>query len=175
MLTLTSSDDAVNPIQRDWRKLQMRLKRRKLMDDYLKVIETKEDGREHIHVIFRGSWIAKWLLSQMWEEIRHSPVVDIRKVWAGKKSKRRVASYLAKYMSKELFHRYSWSWNWVYKGFVGTWQKAKRLFRLFQDAKGGKPTFGQFLSLWQTHLRERSPPGPFLAFLSLQVRTAQGW
>lgn len=175
MLTLTSSDDAVNPIQRDWRRLQMRLKRRGIMHDYLKVIETKDDWREHLHIVFRGTWVAKSLISAMWQDIHQSPVVDVRKIRSGKRNKRGVASYLAKYMAKELFHRYSWSWGWVYRGFVRTWQEAKHLFHLFKDAEGGKPTFGQFLNLWQTHLRDRSPPARFLGFLQLQVRTAQGW
>jgi len=126
-LTLTSSTYAPEDIQRSWRKIYMRMKRRGLITGYIKVPEHTEAGAMHLHVLFRGKYISQALLSSWWEEIHHSPVVDIRsfRPYGGK---RRVASYMAKYMSKEGAHRYSWSWGWVWRGFCNDWRQLKSAF-----------------------------------------------
>ena len=54
LITLTSSPDAPQDIQRSFRKLIMRLKRRGVLKDYIKVIENTENGAQHIHMCFRG-------------------------------------------------------------------------------------------------------------------------
>lgn len=170
LVTLTSSDQALNPIQQDFRRLIMRLRRRRLLQDYLKVIEIKNPYREHIHMCFRGSYIEQAFLSNLWQHLHQSPVVDIRKVKAGKRNKRGVANYLAKYMSKEMYRRYSWSWGWVYKGFVKVWKDSLRIFRAIQGHFLEAIPFYHFLDLWRLHLRSRSPPQGFLHFLTLKLR-----
>lgn len=165
LITLTSSDTAPADIQTSFRKLAMRLRRRGLLTAYLKVIETKDDWRQHIHLIFRGPYLAKAMLSFLWTELHNSPIVDIRKVDLRYKSKRRVASYLAKYMAKELFRRYSWSWEWVYKGFVATWTAAKRLLFSLSPPEMFTQLWPHFLHLWANHCKNHDPPGPYLEFL----------
>jgi len=165
LITLTSSNEAVNPIQQDFRRLMMRLQRRKLVTGYLKVIETKDDWREHIHLCFRGSYIAKAYLSYLWNLLHQSPIVDIRAIKQGKGHKRRVANYLAKYMVKEFVRRYSWSWAWVYKGFVKVWKQAVTIFMRLKALYHSKADFGAFLKLWGLHLHTASPPDEFLGFL----------
>lgn len=122
---------------------------------------------------FRGSYIEQAYLSALWQHIHQSPVVDIRRVKAGKRNKRGVANYLAKYMSKELVKRYSWSWGWVYKGFVATWKKALSLWRGISLYIHPRDFFFNFLALWQLHLRTHSPPDDFLTFLQAKRKQAE--
>lgn len=128
-LTLTSGPDSPPDIQRSFRALYMRLKRRGLIEGYIKVPEYTRKGRQHLHVLFRGQYIAQVTLSRWWNDIHRAPVVDIRKVYYHH-SPRKVASYMAKYMSKERAGRYSWNWTWVWRGFCRDWQRLKRLFNL---------------------------------------------
>lgn len=165
LITLTSSDEAPHDIQRSFRKLTMRLRRRQLCQDYLKVIEVKDDGREHIHMCFRGKFIEQAYLSEQWNEIHKSPIVDIRRVKKGYRNKRGVAGYLAKYMAKELFRRYSWSWGWVYKGFVKTWTAAKSMIYGYIRLGGHSWLWGDLLQLWRLHLRRNLTPEIFLFML----------
>lgn len=134
-LTLTSSDAAPEDIQRSWRCLYMRLKRRGLMTGYIKVPEVDENGRKHLHILFRGSYIDQSLIKKMWSQIHLSSIVDIRFV-KPRYTVRRMAAYMAKYMSKELAGRYSWSWLWVWKGFCRDWRIYKRWWWLYVYHEG---------------------------------------
>lgn len=150
-LTLTSSDAAPEDIQRSWRCLYMRLLRRGLIKGYIKVPETAPDGRQHLHVLFRGSYIEQQLIKRMWESIHRSSIVDIRLVRVGR-NPGRVANYMAKYMSKDAAGRYSWSWWWVWPGFCRHWTVYKRWYWLFLDRQG-KTTFSNLLFGWDCILR----------------------
>lgn len=124
----------------------MRLKRRGLMEGYIKVPELSKNGKQHLHVLFRGSYIDQVVISKWWKEIHHAKIVDIRKMKYGR-SKRSLACYMAKYMSKENIYRYSWNWGWVWRGFVKDWTDLKRRFfalqKVFPNAK-----FSYILSVW---------------------------
>lgn len=124
-ITLTSSNDAPADFQRSFRKLYMRLKRRTMLVDYIRVAELTKRGVRHEHILFRGTYIQQSYLSYLWNQIHRSPVVDIRAIrdWG---SKRRVAGYVAKYLSKASCGRTSYSWGWVFKGFVGQWELLKK-------------------------------------------------
>lgn len=124
-LTLTSSDAAPEDIQRSWRCLYMRLKRRGLLAGYIKVTEVAEDGRKHLHILIRGPYIEQALIKQMWSQIHQSSIVDIRLAKPRRRG-RQMANYMAKYMAKEGAGRYSWSWAWVWRGFVRHWTIYKR-------------------------------------------------
>jgi hypothetical protein len=124
-LTLTSSNQSPDTCQRSWRVLYMRLKRRGLIEGYIKVPEPSKNGKQHLHVLFRGEYILQALISEMWQEIHGAKIVDIRKV-KGKRTKAQLAGYMAKYMAKDNTFRYSWSWGWVWRGFVRDWEQLKR-------------------------------------------------
>lgn len=152
-LTLTSSPDAPCDIQRSWRKLYMRLKRRGLISGYIKVPEQTKSGLQHIHIIYRGCYISQAYVSAMWQKIHKSKVVDIRMVkLSGTKAK--VANYLAKYMSKESAGRYSWSWYWVWPGFCRHWQLYKSWYT-HHLINNGIGTFATLLRGWRWWLHER--------------------
>lgn len=147
----------------------MRLKRRGVLADYIRVIELTEAGAEHIHMIYRGDYVDQQLLSHLWNDIHQSPIVDIRKIWGKRSRYKRVAGYLAKEMSKQGFRRYSWSWGWVYRGFAMTWRKAKQFHAQARFWSQDQLDFGHFLNLWHLHLRTHSPPDQFLLLLEAQA------
>ena len=126
-LTLTESLDALGmglDICTSFRKLKERLRRRKLLGGYIKVVERgAKTGMRHLHVVWRGSYQSQLILSMLWWEIHHSPVVDIR-AWSGKKSK--AANYLSKYLTKANDGNVSWSWGWLWPGFAQDWRNLKK-------------------------------------------------
>jgi len=106
----------------------MRLKRRGLIQGYIKVPEKSKNGKQHLHVLIRGEYIAQAMLSEWWLEIHKAKIVDIRRV-GGKRTKTQMAGYMAKYLSKENAFRYSWSWGWVWRGFCRDWTNLKKFVR----------------------------------------------
>ena len=131
-LTLTSSDAAVAEgldIHRSWRCLLMRLRRRFGAFEYIGVREIKSD-RQHLHLVFRGSYIEQLLISDLWVEIHHSPIVDIRAMY----KVRGGARELAKYIGKEICNRYWCSYNWVFRGWV-SWSRKVRQVRGYFPSK----------------------------------------
>lgn len=149
-LTLTSSPESTKDIEASFRALYMRAKRRGLIQGYIKVPELTKQGRAHLHVLFRGEYISQKLISKWWSEIHRASVVDIRAVrpYGGK---RKVANYMAKYMSKEAAGRYSWSWGWVWKGFCKDWKIYKAYWSRWFE-KDGVTTFKNCLLGWQMWL-----------------------
>lgn len=150
-LTLTSSNESPDTCQRSFRALYMRLKRRGLLQGYIKVPEQSKNGKQHLHVLFRGSYIEQAMISAWWQELHHAKIVDIRKVKGGR-SPRQLASYMAKYMSKENLYRYSWNWGWVWRGFVRDYQRLKKLFRYVEGRLDGD-NIHTFLKLWRMWLK----------------------
>lgn len=133
----------------------MRLKRRGLVKGYIKVPELSKDGKQHLHVIIRGEYIAQAFLSEQWQEIHKAKVVGITRVHQGS-NKKHLASYLVKYMIKENIFRYSWSWDWVWKGFCRDWRNLKRTWSYWNDM--AVPVgFTVLLKIWRMFLRTRSP------------------
>ncbi|MBA7583197.1 hypothetical protein ES708_25138 [subsurface metagenome] len=123
-LTLTSSDEAVGQgldIHKHFRALVKRLRRRWGVFQYIGVVEIKAD-RHHLHLVFRGSYMAQAQLSAMWQAIHLSPVVDIQAVYEARGG----ARYLAKYLAKEAVNRYWASYDWVFRGWVGWSKRVKR-------------------------------------------------
>lgn len=150
-LTLTSSNESPETCQRSFRALYMRLQRRGLLKGYIKVPELSKNGKQHLHVLFRGSYIEQAMISAWWQELHHARIVDIRKVKGGQ-NPRRIAAYMAKYMSKENMYRYSWNWGWVWRGFVKDYQKLKKYFNWW----AGDPVmmdFKGFLRVWRLWLK----------------------
>lgn len=64
---------------------------------YAVVVEQTEEGWPHFHVAMRVKWIGQKWLSRQWEKYSGAPIVDIRRV----KSRRGIARYLAKYLTKD--------------------------------------------------------------------------
>jgi len=139
LLTLTSASVVDNEaFQRHFRQLRMRLLRRGLLLDYIRCPELTESGLRHEHILFRGSYIEQVFLSKLWAKLHGAPVVDIRRVGSG----RRLAGYMAAYMSKAPAGRYAYSWGWVWRGFASSWLRLNR----FRRESGGD--FKEMLTFW---------------------------
>lgn len=150
-LTLTSSKNSPDTCQRSFRALYMRLKRRGLIQGYIKVPEASKNGKQHLHILFRGSYLEQALISHWWQEIHHAKIIDIRRVWANT-NKRKLASDMASYMAKDNWYRYSWNWGWVWRGFCRDWAKLKKQFWEYQKVGGQKP-FSWLLQQWSYWLK----------------------
>ena len=149
LLTLTTAKQSDNELfQKHFRMLRMRLLRRGLMLDYIRCREMTKSGLRHEHILFRGSYIAQVYLSHLWQEIHGAPVVWITLV----RGKSRLASYLAKYASKGIEARTSYSWGWVWRGFAQSWALVKRV-----GWQWGY-TFAEVLTYWQMCVRVGSKP-----------------
>lgn len=66
--------------------------------EYCRVLEEHKSGYPHFHLLVRSPYIEQKLLSRWWCELTDAFVVDIRKV----DPERRVAKYVAKYLSKQV-------------------------------------------------------------------------
>jgi len=147
LLTLTSAPGS-GDFQKHFRMLIMRLKRRGLVEDYIRCPEQTQTGLRHDHILFRGSYIEQAYLSYLWAQIHHSPVVDVRRVGG----RHRVACYLANYLVKSPAGRYSYSWGWVWNGFARSWEILKRASRDLGWS------YGQLLINWRWCVRVNVKP-----------------
>lgn len=119
--TLTSSDNATDKdISRDFDVLVKRIRRKSSSFDYAKVI-VKKNGRNHIHFIFTGAFIAQKWLSSAWGDLHNSSIVDIRQC--------RNINGLARYMVTQYmsvqdcdYTRMSYSENWIFAGAIKVWK-----------------------------------------------------
>jgi len=150
-LTLTSSNESPDTCQRSFRALYMRLKRRGLISAYIKIPEPSKNGKQHLHVLFRGSYVSQAYISQAWQEIHKAKIIDIRKVHQNR-GKRALASYMAKYMAKDGTFRYSWSWSWVWKGFCGDWKRLKKLWYTLNQYSAGY-SYADLLRWWRLWIK----------------------
>jgi len=150
-LTLTSSKDSPDSCQGSFRALYGRLKYRGLIKGYIKVPELSKNGKQHVHILFRGGYIDQKYLSDLWQEIHHAKIVDIRRVGVNV-DKRKLASDMASYMAKDNAFRYSWNWDWVWRGFCNDWKKLKLHWRTL-NAAGANHSFADLLRWWRLWLK----------------------
>jgi hypothetical protein len=124
-MTLTSSpNSSFSELNEHFQVLRKRIKRKfGVKIDYIK-FKTNE-GYGVLHVIFVGSFIPQQWLSRNWEEIHGAKIVDVREV----RGEKRLARYLiSNYLVTQTFVRMSWSWGWVFRGFVSMWKWFVRKF-----------------------------------------------
>ena len=121
MITLTHSPAARNAgldIRESFQMAINRLRRSGVIFDYLKVVEYTVRGEPHIHMLYRGRFYLKVMLSWLWSEIHLSPVVWIQAI----RSPRDGAHYVAKYLGKDARARYSMSHGWLWVGAARDWK-----------------------------------------------------
>ena len=121
-ITLTSSPESPENIHRSFSRLVKRIRRTFGHFEYFAVKEATVSGLIHIHLLYRGPYIPQDWLSDTWAEIHGAPVVWIREVNLKRDSKKKIASYLVKYLAKDPLGRFWASWNWVFRGFVRFWR-----------------------------------------------------
>ncbi len=145
LITLTTAYPSQNvTFHKHFRQLRMRLLRRHLLLDYIRCPEYTKSGLRHEHILFRGSYIDQAYLSFLWYTLHGAKVVDIRRTWG----KSGLASYLANYMAKAPAGRCSYSWGWVWQGYVKSWKFLKKASRwTCQDYRSLLTTWRRFVKL----------------------------
>lgn len=143
-MTLTTSPltvEGLTPVQRlellqrDLRAFTRRIDREFGRFDYLSV-RTLE-GYGVVHILYRGSYIPKSWIVENWNELHGSFIVDVREPRGSSFDGARyvVSQYLSEQRIKndnfDLKGRklpdfiYGYSKDWVFKGFVGEWNRLK--------------------------------------------------
>ena len=154
LVTLTSSDDAPPDIQRSWRILTARLRRRWPDMQYVRVKETVEDGREHLHVVVRCRYVEYAYIRAAWDQIHLSSVTDIRKLKKKAIDSVKVASYLCKYLVKDLSSRLSPSRWWLYPGACKDWQTIKSAWFGWRRYHGQPCRFSTLCVVFENTVRQ---------------------
>lgn len=160
-LTLTTSKACTSGLQRDFRILKMRIKRRYGTFEYIR-IRTNE-GNGVLHILFVGCYIPQTWLSRNWQEIHNSQVVDIRSASRTKGLGRYVVS---QYLSDQRcsFLRYSWSWGFVYRGFVKYWKWIRSIYNKNAVEMWNKHLSGHMIKLDGKFLK----PPPDIYFVTFE-------
>jgi len=138
-LTLTSSVSSPHDIRRSFRVFVKRVRRAYGKFEYIVVKEQTRSGLNHLHMIYRGSYMSQYWISRNWNEIHSASIVYIQKI---REQSYKLGVYLVKDMSKQMITRFSWSWGWVYPGFVKDW---KRFVRSSKD-------LNEAVRRWNRHL-----------------------
>lgn len=90
--------------------------------EYLR-LRTSE-GFGVLHVVYKGAFIPHSWLKKQWYDIHGAQIVFIQALHGRKRLARYlVSNYMAGHHS---FMRQSWSWRWVFRGFVGVWYRIRR-------------------------------------------------
>jgi hypothetical protein len=150
VLTLTSppgspqTPDQGRELATRWQVLRKRIQRKFGKVDYFR-LRTNE-GNGVLHIIYRGPYIPQPWLKRAWKEIHGASIVFIQ---ALRGKSQRIANYLvSNYVSgHHSFMRQSWSWGWVYRGFVSSWVRLRNR----------APDLSTAIVLWNLTLRVEKP------------------
>jgi len=150
IITLTSSVDkraSQHEMGKAWQVLRKRISRKyRVTLEYFR-LRTSE-GNGVLHIIYKGCFIPQTWLKNAWNEIWGSPIVFIQALRGEKRLARYIVGrYMAGHSRPGLFVRQSWSWGWVFRGFVFLW---KRVLRDSVDMQSAIYT-------WNVLLRTRNP------------------
>lgn len=116
--------------------------------EYLR-LRTSE-GFGVLHIVYKGAFIPHSWLKKQWNDIHGAEIVFIQALYGRKRLARYlVSNYMAGHHS---FMRQSWSWRWVFRGFVGVW------YRIRRNALDIKCAIREFDII----LRQRNPNSYFL-------------
>lgn len=147
--------EPIKDIHECWRKLVKRLRRRAVKMEYFAVKERNKRGDlEHLHVLWRGTWVDYLLIIQQWQAVLGRPgYVLAKKV----KTKRKLISYLVKYLTKFISENiatgaktrgYWYAYAWVFRRWAA-WTKS--IYSLSGEYLGT----GMLRALREKELRER--------------------
>jgi len=150
VITLTSSLEAdTSPwggriLAKRWQVLRKRIQKQYGKLEYFRL--RTDEGNGVLHIVYRGPYIPHSFLKRNWTEIHGASIVFIQALYG--KSKR-MAGYLAShYMAgHRSFMRQSWSWGWVFRGFVKVWYRVR----------ASSPDLYSAIIEWDALLRTRNP------------------
>jgi len=134
-------------LRHPWQALRKRIERRfKAKVNYWR-LRTNEGARGVLHILYVGPWIPQSWLSRAWRDLVGAPIVYIQML-KKRRGSRRIANYMiSNYMMHHQFMRQSWSWGWVFRGFVGAWKQVLRI----------SPTLVDAIITWNRQIRTGDP------------------
>lgn len=155
IITLTSPPGAdTSPwggkiLARRWQVLRKRIQKQYGRVEYFR-LRTNE-GNGVLHIVYRGPYIPHSFLKRNWKEIHGASIVFIQALYG--KSKR-ISGYLASHYlaGHNSFMRQSWSWGWVFRGFVKVWYRVRN----------GASDLPSAIREWDALLRTRYPASYWL-------------
>ena len=123
--------------------------------EYFKV-ETSE-GNGVLHIMFYGDYLPVECIRAKWYALTGAYEVDIRAAKTGTYNAKRLAQYVVgQYVvGQEEALRFSYSWGWVYRGFIGAW---KGLLNFCRHSLRYKVR--DAIWLWRKAMREHIKLGP---------------
>ena len=135
----------------------------KLKYEYTKVTTT--EGVEGVfHIVYFGDYLPQKWVSSTWEEITGTArVVDIRGVDVQRGSEKRVSIYVVnQYVSggQNDYVRFSNSWGWCFRGFLGVWDDQRRQYRGFD--------YEERWGIFERYINKQKHPPPALTFLDIE-------
>ncbi|MBA7676310.1 hypothetical protein ES703_84551 [subsurface metagenome] len=148
ILTLTTvPGPGYQDLRHPWQALRKRIERRfHAKVDYWR-LRTNEGARGVLHILYVGPWIPQSWLSRAWRDLVGAPIVYIQML-KKRRGSRRIANYMiSNYMTHHEFMRQSWSWGWVFRGFVGAWKQVLRI----------SSTLGDAIITWNRQIRTGDP------------------
>lgn len=128
VITLTSAAGAdTSPwggriLSKRWQVLRKRIQKQYGHLEYFR-LRTNE-GNGVLHIVYRGTYIPHSFIKRNWSEIHGAQIVFIQALYGRSK---RIAGYLASHYlaGHRRFMRQSWSWGWVFRGFVKVWYRVR--------------------------------------------------
>lgn len=139
-----SDSDKLDLIQYNFKMLHQRIVLEFGDFPYLSVRCFTKDGLPHIHVIYRGDDIPHGWLSDNWNEINGSFIVDIRRVYD---NPRKASRYIvSQYLGGQSDLRYGYSHDWIHKGAYKSWSALKDACRDWSKAYPNPYRFGHWIA-----------------------------
>lgn len=115
--------------------------------EYWKLRAYEGPGAGVLHILYVGPWIPQAWASRVWKELTGAYIVYIQELKA-RSGKKRIARYMiSNYMMHHDVFRQSWSWGWLFRGFVGYWNRVKR----------GTPCLLDAITVWNRMIRNSDP------------------
>jgi hypothetical protein len=119
-------------------------------------ITTKEGPSGVFHVLFFGDYLPQKWLSSVWRDLTDTAyIVDIHRATVQRGSEKRLATYsVNQYVSggQTEYVRFSNSWRWCFRGFMGAWESFRREF-------SGVP-YEERWARWENYLKTKIHPPP---------------
>ena len=147
ILTLTSSPESMQGIalSKNWQVLRKRIERRFGCTLEYYRLRTLE-GHGVLHIIYRGPYISQRWLSNAWNNVHKAKIVYIQALRG--KSKPMARYLVGRYLGgHDYFSRGSWSWGWVFRGFVSVWKRVV----------GSSVDMSTAIRSWNILMRVRNP------------------
>lgn len=148
ILTLTSVPGTSWRRLNSWfQALRKRIERKYAKMHYWKLRSFEGPGAGVLHVLYAGPWIPQSWLSRAWRSITGARIVYIQELKSRSGSKRIARYMISNYMMHHEIFRQSWSWSWLFRGFVGYWNRVK----------GKTSCLGDAIAVWSRIVRRQDP------------------